>query len=157
MLYSVVSNEYSFYKKLLECVYKPGWIRIGNERRLALLELLVQELLDVRVDDFALGSLELGQDALLAEVVEDGPRLVGEDLQAVADRLRLVVLPLDEWLSRDVVPALDLGRAEEQVVDPPRAGVDEAVLDAVDDRLEGHVQVDHDVDRRLALQSQSSN
>ena len=50
--------------------------------------------------------------------------------------------------------SLDLGRAEQQVVDPARAGVDEAVLDAVDDCLEGHVQVDHDVDRRLALQSQ---
>ena len=44
-----------------------------------------------------------------------------------------------------------LWRVEHQVVDPSRSGVDEAILDAVDDRLEGHVQVDHDVDRRLAL------
>ena len=108
MLYSVVSIDCSLHKMSLECVYKPGWIRIGNERRLALLELLVQELLDIGVDDFALGALELGQDALLAEVVEDGPRLVGEDLQAVADRLGLVVLPLDERLPRDVVLARDL-------------------------------------------------
>ena len=115
------------------------------------LELLVQELLDVWIDDFAFGALKLGQHALLPKEVENGPRLVGEHLEAIADRLRLVVLPLDERLSGDVVLALDLGRAEHQVVDPARAGVDEAILDAVNDGLEGHVQMDHDVDRRLAL------
>ena len=74
-----------------------------------------------------------------------------EDLQSVPHRLRLVVLPLDEGLSGLVVLALDLGRVEHQVVDATRPGVHEAILDAVNDRLEGHVQVDHDVDRRLAL------
>ena len=116
-----------------------------------LFELLAQELLHIWIDDFALGTFKLGQDALLPKVVEDGPRLVGEHLQAVADRLRLVVLPLDEGLPGLVVLALDLGRVEHQVVDATRSGVHEAILDAVNDRLEGHVQVDHDVDRRLAL------
>ena len=115
------------------------------------MELLGQEFVDIWIDDFALGTLKLGQHSLLPKVVEYRPRLVREHLEAVADRLRLVVLPLHERLSGDVVLALDLGRAEHQVVDPARTGVDEAILDAVNDGLEGHVQMDHDVDRRLAL------
>ena len=46
----------------------------------------------------------------------------------------------------------DLGRVEDEVVDPATAGVDPAVLHSLDDRLEGDAEVDHHVDRGLRLQ-----
>merc|ERR1719193_829848 len=75
-----------------------------------------------------------------------------EHLQPVPDRLRLVVLPLDQILSSLVIFTLNLGWVEDEVVHPARAGVDPPVLDPVNDGLERHAKIDYNIDRRLCLE-----
>merc|ERR1719233_1021873 len=78
-----------------------------------------------------------------------------EHLQPVPDRLRLVVLPLDQILSSLVIFTLNLGWVEDEVVHPARAGMDPPVLDPVNDGLERHAKIDYNIDRRLCLEGLS--
>ncbi len=89
----------------------------------------------MRPDLLGLCALESLEHSLLGVVVEHGPRVVREHLEAVANGLWLVVLPLDQVLAGLVVLAVNLGRVEQGVVHAARAGVDPTVLHAVNDRL----------------------
>src|SRR3954453_12198564 len=90
-------------------------------------------------------AVEAAQQVAVLVVLHERLGLVVVDGQALADRLRLVVLALDELRAVDVAAALLLGRIEVDVVDaaalahaPPR--------EALDDLVVGHVDEQHRAD-----------
>merc|ERR1712045_494285 len=92
-------------------------------------------------DLLAFCPVEVLTNSLFSIKFEDGLRVILEYFKSVSDGLWFVV-----------IPALDLGRVEHEVVDPAAGGVDPPVLHSLNDGFERDTKVNNDIDRCLLLQ-----